>query len=528
MTLRSKLFIINAALLGSLLVLAGASLWGLRSQREHVEASLAEYQAMQLVESAEVKVISAKARLHEAGINPAEVAVQFKAALDDLRKYKAVLSSYDTFLPAEIPASQKTDAKLKTKLAVAKLTALLAMFDEKDEAGKSGLNLQRISMAADALAMELADLLRVCNTFLNQTELTSHRDLQRSTFTVAVLAGAIPLLALLASLWQYRRIMVPMDRLRRWSRQIAGGDFLHPYQASGDREFLELGQDFNTMAAELHAFYKRLEEMVAAKSKELVRSERLASVGYLAAGVAHEINNPLNIMSGYAELAVKRLRRSLEPDVVAEVITTLGVIREEAFRCKEITRKLLSLAKSGNDGRETVSMTRVASEVAVMVRGLTNFRGRRLDVAIDPTEPLFVEANLVEMKQVLLNLVVNALEAVRPGTGEVKVEGRRNGAWVELAISDNGRGMNRETLDRVFEPFYTNKRGAGEPGTGLGLSITHAIVADHGGQIHAGSDGPDRGSRFTIRLPARESAREPEEPSRKIESRSGQIQEQVS
>ena len=522
MTLRAKLLIINAVFLASLLVLAAVSLWGLRLQRDHVEASLAEYKAMQLVESAEMKVISAKAALHDVNVSPNQASLQFQAALDDLRKYKALLSSYDTFLPAEIPAIQKTEAKAKTKLAAIKLTALLAMFEaKKDGTAIPPANLQTISRTADELAVELADLLRICTTFLNETELASHHDLRRSILAVAVLAGAIPLIALLASLWQYRRIMVPLDRLRRWSRRIAGGDFSHPYQPVGDREFIELGHDFNHMAVELHAFYRRLEEMVAVKSKELVRTERLASVGFLAAGVAHEINNPLNIMSGYAEHSIKRLRRSLEPDVVAEVITSLGVIREESFRCKEITRKLLSLAKNGGDSREIVSMMRAASEVALMVRGLKQFRGRRLDVAIDPVEPLFVEANAVEMKQVLLNLIVNALEAVRPGSGEVCVEGRRDGTWIELSIHDNGRGMNQETLDRVFEPFYTNKRGVAEPGTGLGLSITHAIIAGHGGQISAASEGADLGSRFTIRLPAGNL----DESARPVESRATHIQE---
>jgi signal transduction histidine kinase len=107
------------------------------------------------------------------------------------------------------------------------------------------------------------------------------------------------------------------------------------------------------------------------------------------------------------------------------------------------------------------------------------------------------------MKQVLLNLTVNALEAVRPGTGEVVIDGRRDGGWIELTVRDNGRGMDRQTLDRVFEPFYTEKRGVGEPGTGLGLSITHAIVTDHGGTLRVTSAGPGEGSEFIIRRPAR-------------------------
>jgi signal transduction histidine kinase len=502
MRLRTKLLSVNLALLLSLVVLAATSLWGLLRQRTHVRASLAEYEALRLVESAEVRVIGAKAQLHDPDADRTAIAEAFKAALDDLRRYKAVLLSYDSFLPMEIPANQKTEAKLKTKTALAKLNELVALADPPE--GSPLPDPAKIAAGADAVTKELADLLHLCNGFLNQTGLASESDLRSATFAVTALAGAIPLMALLASLWQYGRIMVPLDRLRRWLRRAAAGHLAEPYHATGDREFVELGEDVNKMAAELRAFYRQLEEMVAAKSKQLVRSERLASVGYLAAGVAHEINNPLGIMTGYAELSAKRLKRSSDPADIADVIQQLTIIREEAFRCKEITRKLLTLSKGGSDAREIVSLTQVASDVALMVRGLPNFRGRSLDVAIDPTEPLNVEASPSEMKQVLLNLLVNALEAVKPGGGEVRVEGRRDGggAWIELSISDNGRGMSPHTLERVFEPFYTDKRGVSEPGTGLGLSITHAIIEDHGGQIRATSAGIGLGSRFIVRLPA--------------------------
>ena len=107
---------------------------------------------------------------------------------------------------------------------------------------------------------------------------------------------------------------------------------------------------------------------------------------------------------------------------------------------------------------------------------------------------------IAEMKQVVLNLTVNALDAVAPG-GKVEVEVSRNANWVELRVRDNGRGMSAETLEHVFEPFYTEKRGARQPGTGLGLSISNAIIQSHHGHIRATSPGVGQGSEFVLQLP---------------------------
>jgi signal transduction histidine kinase len=324
------------------------------------------------------------------------------------------------------------------------------------------------------------------------------------------------LLAVAGSFWHYRKIVVPLQRLRLWCRRTAGGDFSIPYTPTSDREFQELGRDVNQMADELNAFYRRLEAMVAAKSRELAQSERLASVGYLAAGVAHEINNPLNIMSGYAELSLKRLRRTAPDSGDPEISKHLSIIRSEAFRCKEITHKLLSLARGNGDIREVISLTDAAIEVSTMVRGLKSFRNKQLRLKLDRDAPLFVRANLTEMKQVLLNLTINAIEAVTENTGTVVIDGRNTLGWIELEVSDNGRGMTRETMGRVFEPFFTNKRGSGEPGTGLGLSITHTIIVDHGGEIVAQSDGVNRGSTFTVRLPWLDIATPPAKAGEKV------------
>jgi signal transduction histidine kinase len=227
------------------------------------------------------------------------------------------------------------------------------------------------------------------------------------------------------------------------------------------------------------------------------------------------------VIAGYAELAAKSLRRIMlgpsaespanaDAEIEAEaeagqLISALEaqeIVRDEAFRCKEITSRLLSLARGGGDGRQPLCLDEVARQVTVLTKGLKNYRDRRVVLDFKQTEPLEIVGNPTEMKQVLLNLTVNALEAVPGGRGEVRIGGHRTDDWVEVSVEDNGKGMTPETLQHVFEPFFTAKRGAGEPGTGLGLSITHAIVENHGGRIRAESAGPGCGSRFTVRFPA--------------------------
>jgi signal transduction histidine kinase len=346
-------------------------------------------------------------------------------------------------------------------------------------------------------------------TFANRIRIAikNNRDaaeIQRRDTLVAVgaLCGGVVLAAIALGFLQYRSVMLPLRRLSAGVRNIASGEFQQrlDVRGGGRDEFARLAREFNQMAAELDEFYHRLEQKVADKSKELIRSERLASVGYLAAGLAHEINNPLGIIAGYAEYSLGQLKEAAPAAAGSEdVAKSLQVIADEAFRCKEILGKLLSLARPGEGNRQEVDLSQVAADVAAAVHGLRDYRDRTVDVVT--TEPMRVNAVEVEMKQVVLNLAVNALEAV-PAGGAVRIEVGRNDGWVELRVRDNGRGMSPQTLERVFEPFFTDKRGVREPGTGLGLSITHAIIESHGGRIRATSAGPGQGSEFVVQLPA--------------------------
>lgn len=381
----------------------------------------------------------------------------------------------------------------------------------KTDAVAAAAELEKLRQALDDVSKLMPESAR------HHVTAASGRLLNRLEWSCFLLLVVL-ILSMLIHFNQYRALVRPLLWLRDDMRRSASNGYLELARVQGAGEFKAVARYFNGLARELAELYRGLEQKVIDRSRELVRSERLASVGFLAAGVAHEINNPLSVISGYAELAAKSLRslllatgggRAADPQAEASEAETLvraleaqEIIQEEAFRCKEITGRLLSLSRGGGGGRQPLRIDEVVRQVAVLTKGLRNYRDRRVILDFKADEALQVVGNPTEMKQVLLNLTVNALEAAPPDEGEVRIAGRRSGDWVELCVQDNGKGMSAETLERVFEPFFTAKRGSGEPGTGLGLSITHAIVESHGGRIRAESDGPGRGSRFTLRLPA--------------------------
>jgi signal transduction histidine kinase len=517
MTLSRRILLKNGLLVLGLLVLAGVSLLGLRGLRHDVHVALAEYQEMKTVEQMKEEMSSSIEGLHESAPDLDQVRGRIQKQIARLRRF-VDMQKQDEAEQVDAQHDQR-EAAIARETIVRLDLAIDALRNPVDSDGRTiaAANLVQAQALLDTIADE-------CNALIHETQTNSHRNLRMAINLVAGLAIALVIGAVLISISQYRSVMAPLGRLRQAVRIMARGDLKTSLGPERDQEFIELAKDFNHMASQLDHFYRGLEEMVEEKSRDLVRSERLASVGFLAAGVAHEINNPLNVISGQAELSLKRMGAdsttragdgaagadgaSTAPD--AQVVRKLQIIREEAFRCKEIINRLLSLARNSGQNRQRVSLHGIADDVAFMATAIRDYQGRSLQVRIDPPdEPLDVNADANEMKQVLLNLAVNALEAVEPERGRVLITGRRDDGHVEIAVIDNGRGIAQDKLERVFEPFFTEKRGVGGPGTGLGLSITHAIIEQHGGRVTAHSDGPGQGSRFVVRLPSAEAPHEP-------------------
>ena len=348
-----------------------------------------------------------------------------------------------------------------------------------------------------ALSAELPSFLQERLHDLSREVRTGYRTLIITTWASAT--AAVVLLAALGIL-TYRWVFRPLRLLGYGSRRVAAGDFSFRLELDTQDEMAELAHALNDMTERFQEIRDDLDHQVQLRTREVIRSEQLASVGFLAAGVAHEINNPLASIAMCAESLESRLEKISPKDADAQVTKRyLELIQSEAFRCKGITEKLLDFARLGEVRRQPTAIMAVVSDVAEMLRHVGRFTSKAVQIEDGPDQLVMV--NPQEIKQVVLNLLVNALDCIEE-SGAVRVGVKRNGREAVLSVSDSGCGMTAEVLEHLFEPFFT-RRKAGQ-GTGLGLSIVHRIVADHGGRIEASSAGPDQGSTFRVVLPIAE------------------------
>jgi signal transduction histidine kinase len=238
----------------------------------------------------------------------------------------------------------------------------------------------------------------------------------------------------------------------------------------------------------------RLAAQQSAESR-LVQAAKLVAVGEMAAGVAHELNNPLTTVTGFAELILE------DTPAGAPYRADLEMVLHEARRARSVVRRLLDFARQGEHLAARADMNEIVEDVLALMTHFIHTSGVQLEVELAPELPwIILDGN--QMKQVLLNLLHNALHAM-PGGGrlQVRTELQRKEArdWVVTHITDDGVGIDAAELERIFEPFYTTRAESG--GTGLGLSVTYGIVSDHGGTIEVESQ-RGAGSTFSVWLPA--------------------------
>jgi signal transduction histidine kinase len=304
-------------------------------------------------------------------------------------------------------------------------------------------------------------------------------------FWVITLANGLVLLIFVAYVIG-RYAVTPLAALEDAARRVAAGDLAVRLDAVGAKEFISLSRSFNQMTLALHTQMAQLED----QRQQLIRSEKLASVGRLAMGVAHEVGNPLQSIIGFTDLL---LRGGVEPKTAQDY---LGRIHGEAGRIHQIVRELLDYSRPVSEGTEAVSLESVVTQARGLVEHQQRLKKARI-LCQGLSDLPRVRANDRRLVQVIVNLLLNAADAIT-SAGTIEIEGTlgADGRTVVLSLSNDGTPIEREDRERIFDPFFTTK-APGE-GTGLGLAVGRSIVEAFGGRLVL--DLAER-TRFVIELP---------------------------
>ena len=251
--------------------------------------------------------------------------------------------------------------------------------------------------------------------------------------------------------------------------------------------------------ASLYEEVRRSYEQLRRSQDLLLRQEKLASLGRLAAGLAHEINNPLSSVAGFAEALQRRTQseRIQAMEEFRDVAEYLAFIQEEVGRATAIVRRLLDFARQREPSFEELDLASLVQDTVAMVRRQAAVTNKRIVLDLAPGLP-GVQADRQMLQQVILNLLTNALDAIED-EGEVRITALPAPGQVEVLVRDTGSGIPPEHLAKVLDPFFTTKEVG--KGTGLGLAISQGIMEQHGGSIEVRSDGVGKGTTVAVRIP---------------------------
>ena len=333
---------------------------------------------------------------------------------------------------------------------------------------------------------------------------------------VAYTLVALVVIAFWAWLFVWRVVGRPIRTLKKGTEQLSAGELGFQISLDSKDEVGELACSFNKMSLQLRAANdaivastKTLEERVDQKSRELktahehaLHIEKMASIGKMAAVVAHEINNPLSGILTYAKLLRKWIDRGeTGRDKHDEALQCLDFIAGESRRCGDLVKNLLSFSRTAPMNLEATDLNAVVDRSVRLAEHQMELSAIQLHLDLAPILPR-VQCDPAQIEQVLIALVMNALDAM-PRGGNLWLQTYQHGDEVEIQIRDDGTGIAPEILPRIFEPFLTTKDSA--HGVGLGLAISHGIIERHHGRIEVLSE-PGRGTTFTIALPVQVNA----------------------
>lgn len=340
-----------------------------------------------------------------------------------------------------------------------------------------------------------------------------NRELGASTLGIAGFSlGFIVIASLSVGFFVHRLVYVPLRDLESGAQRLSAGNLDQPIPVRSNDEFGKLAASFNDMTdalrnsrAELRDWAHTLEQKVEKRTQELrraqaetVRGEKLASVGLLASGVAHELNNPLTGILTFSHLVRQKMPQG-SPDA-----EDMDLVIRETKRCAAIIKRLLDFAREKAPEKKFADLNQVIEDTVRLVERPAHLRDIEITTDLDRTlPPVWIDAD--QIKQVVMNMLVNAQHAVEE-KGSIAIRTRRassvqsaeSAPTVVISIVDTGCGIPEENLRRIFDPFFTSKEVG--KGTGLGLSVSHGIIEAHGGRIEVESK-VGEGSTFRVFLP---------------------------
>ena len=529
-SIRTKLMMALSVLFTSVALLIGSCMWGLHRYKDHTEAmrqgSFEFQKAHQLYRTA-LDLKSSKERIHRYSRTEMLSSSTLQDPLVNLSdlesgSYWYLMSSFDDQLTRYV---EDLDER------IAQRTPMISAEQQKRRLSEVRQAFEELVKSGRELPQDLADfqsmMQRRQDALVEATQ--NHLDLTREAidaysalirercrfwFNVAIFCSVLACFLTAAMVLNFISVIVrPFRILLDGARLVANGHRSHRIYLGNEDELDELAavlnqmtEGFQTKMDELHRINENLDREIQARTKEAVQNEQLASVGFLAAGVAHEINNPLAAIAWSAESLQSRTAelssiplgpQDVENNLMLSFTENLRRIEDEAYRCKAITEKLLEFSRPGNSKRIATNLLELVEDVVQIVSKVSEFRDTPIE--IESQKPLTASVNPQEIRQVVLNLLTNALQSVDQH-GRVRVQMIESDSKVCIRVIDNGCGMSPEVQRDLFEPFFTQRRHGG--GTGLGLSISRRIAIQHGGSLQAKSEGEGNGSTLELSLPS--------------------------
>jgi len=363
--------------------------------------------------------------------------------------------------------------------------------------GGSGESLLVLRQEERAKVEQLRAVAREIQVYVAENAQSERSDIARilkaSSILLVITMGLIVVLGSVINSKLARSIVTPISNLERITKKITRGDFSESIVVKGHDEISSLAESFNQMEDKLDHAMNSLEAIIKQlqeKQSQLVEAEKLAGIGKLAAGIAHEINNPLTSVLTFSNLMLEQC----PPDDPR--YDKLKLMVRETDRARTIVRQLLNFGRESVIKPVKININQPVTEITESLVAQEAFKGIELSLNLADNLPE-VYADPAQVGQVVLNILLNAIHAITP-PGSIDVSTRLANKSVEVIFTDSGRGIPDEHLHKIFDPFFSTK--AATKGTGLGLAVSYGIIKKHGGEISVEST-VGKGTTFIVRMP---------------------------